>query len=68
VDDPHAETRHELKNNLTVIQGYAQLLARELAKAAPDPARQASHLLGLHGAIAMMNQAIERCLGVDAPT
>jgi hypothetical protein len=67
VDEPRTETHRVLKNSLTVIKGYLQLLERELAKAEPDPARQAMHLRRLHTAIATLEHAIERGLGPNTP-
>jgi hypothetical protein len=65
--DSRTETHRVLKNSLTVVQGYLQLLERELAKADPDPARQAMQLERLHTAIAALDHALERDLGSDTP-
>ena len=61
--DPLAETRHALKNRLTTIRGWAQLLARESRKPDPDPLRLAQLLAKLDRDIVTLSSEIERRLG-----
>ena len=57
-EDPQAEARHALRNHLTVIRGWAQLLVREGRKPRPDLVRIERYAASLEAGMTTLDQEI----------
>ena len=62
-DDPHAELRHLLRNQLTVIRGWSQLVVREANKPVSDIARLSRYAANMDASITALDEWVLQRFG-----